>query len=224
MAIMLKHLYLCVVHIDLICGNTLPSPPRQYWIEELQLTLADKECISKGEWLNDTAITAAQMLLKKNFPQIYGMQSPIFGETPAFEIQKGIFIQILNVRNAHWIMVTSINCRKDEVRIFDSLPSEYVPSRTKQQIASILFSSKQEITLTFPIAQVQQDSQDCGLFSIAFAVSLCFGEDPCCIEYDQSKFRQHLLSCYEQSKMMLFPSKRKKRAINGKLFIKFLFL
>ena len=40
--------------------------------------------------------------------------------------------------------------------------------------------------------QQQTISVDCGLFAIAFATSLVFGEDPANVTYDSEKLRMHL--------------------------------
>ncbi len=202
-------LIMFVVHIDLTKENHDKQHPCNYWIDELRLLPSDRECIIRGDWLNDNIIRAAQELLQKAFPNIKGLQPPIIGEVLAFATQKGQFIQILNVMNTHWIMTTSISCQKSEVCVFDSLPSVNVPTRTKQQIANILCSEDKEIILRFPNVQTQRGGSDCGLFAIAFSVSLCNGEDPRTTAYFQGTFRKHLLKCFEEKKLSLFPSRRK---------------
>ena len=37
----------------------------------------------------------------------------------------------------------------------------------------------------------QQTNVDCGLYSLAFLISLCENLDPTLIKYDQSKMREH---------------------------------
>ena len=59
-----------------------------------------------------------------------------------------------------------------------------LPEETKQQIAALIFSSVNKITLTIQTVQRQQDCSCCGLFAVAFATSLCFGSDPSTIMYD----------------------------------------
>ena len=64
--------------------------------------------------------------------------------------------------------------------------------------------------------QKQQGFRDCGLFAIANATSLCFGDDPTFLEFEQNEMRQHLLDCIEKGQMTPFPhnvsdAKRKKR-------------
>ena len=40
--------------------------------------------------------------------------------------------------------------------------------------------------------QIQEGGNDCGLFAIATATTLCQGEDPVDLEYQQSSMRSHL--------------------------------
>ena len=51
------------------------------------------------------------------------------------------------------------------------------------------------IVLNLEDVQRQQGYSDCGLFAVAFATSLCGGEDPTKISYVQHSLRSHLISC-----------------------------
>ena len=53
--------------------------------------------------------------------------------------------------------------------------------------------------------QIQTGAADCGLFAIATATALCHGIPPSNIVWDQSKMRTHLLQCFMNGKMLLFP-------------------
>ena len=81
-------------------------------------------------------------------------------------------MQILNVRRSHWITVSTIGCPKEQVNNFDSLPCVDVPRQMKEQIAAICFMEESSITLNFPNVQTQIGGSDCGLFALAFAMSL----------------------------------------------------
>ena len=59
--------------------------------------------------------------------------------------------------------------------------------------------------------QRQRGLSDCGLFAVAFATSLCEGEDPGAINYIQHAFRSHLTECLEQQKMTAFPRQVRSR-------------
>ena len=63
-------------------------------------------------------------------------------------------------------------------KIYDSRPSGRVPSRTKDQIAAMILFEDKAFTLRFQPVQVQLGSSDCRLFALAFATSLCAGENP----------------------------------------------
>ncbi|CAH3019112.1 unnamed protein product, partial [Porites evermanni] len=53
--------------------------------------------------------------------------------------------------------------------------------------------------------QKQKGYNDCALFAIAFAITLCHGGDPTTKRYDQRAMRQHLVDCLESSRMTEFP-------------------
>lgn len=210
---------LFVAHVDLTKIKE-SSKSVDYWKKELNLFPSDKHCIESGGWLNDNIIMAAQVLMQRKYPQINGLQTPILGETLAFDVHVAgsQFVQVLNVSRNHWIMVTSIGCDvPNQVKVYDSLPSMDVPWRTKQQIASLLFSNCHEIKLLFPNVQLQQGSMDCGLFALAFSVSLCAGQDPSTTNYIQNQFRNHLLSCLEASEISPFPTRQRMRRVAKKL-------
>ena len=94
-------------------------------------------------------IDAAQGLLKNAYPDIGGLESVSLGQTLAFTIQRGEFVQVLNVSNNHWVTISNIGCKPGTVNVFDSLPNNSVSSRTKEQIAAIVFSEKKDIQLQY---------------------------------------------------------------------------
>ena len=63
----------------------------------------------------------------------------------------------------------------------------------KAQVACLLHTSKSEFTLNFVDVHKQTGSNDCGLFSIAYAVALCLGKNPSTLVFDQPKVHSHLL-------------------------------
>ena len=46
---------------------------------------------------------------------------------------------------------------------------------------------------------------DCGVFSIAFATAIAFNAVPVKQRFRQGAMRAHLVSCFQHSKMTLFP-------------------
>ena len=102
-----------VLQITLI-SQMSPAPCSEilseiFWIADLHLHMEDKRCLEGGDWLADRIINAAQKLLQKAHPHVGSLQSSILGETLAFTVQRGDFVQILNIANSHWITVSSDN-------------------------------------------------------------------------------------------------------------------
>lgn len=164
-----------------------------------------------GDWLTDAVINCAQNLLKECYPHIGGLQDTGLGETLAYAIESGEFIQIFNVRGNHWVTVSNIGCSRNHYNVYDSIRGD-LSSRAKEQLCALIFSSAKEITLDFPNVQCQRGGSDCGLFSIAFTASLCTGSDPENLQYNQKCFRDHLLGCIEKRHITPFPSTMKKRS------------
>ena len=93
------------------------------------------------------------------------------------------FIQILHVDGNHWIAVEHVS--SDCVNIYDSVYSS-VSTDTKIQIASLLHTGNQKITLKIHKVQFQDKDSDCGAYSIAFATDLAYGNNPASREYEQN--------------------------------------
>lgn len=96
-----------LLYVDLTNYHAPPSTP-SYWIEELQLTLKDKDIISKGAWLNDNIVSAELALMNNTFLHIEGLQESILGETLTFNVCQRAFVQFLHVGGNHWITVTTL--------------------------------------------------------------------------------------------------------------------
>ncbi|XP_048515571.1 uncharacterized protein LOC125502062 [Athalia rosae] len=67
--------------------------------------------------------------------------------------------------------------------------------------------------IKFPQVQQQSNGSDCGVFAIAFAISLINGQKPSRKNYDISQMRTHLLKIFESNLMENFPCINKKRNI-----------
>ena len=58
----------------------------------------------------------------------------------------------------------------------------------------------------------QNNSDDCGLYVIANAAAEAFGTDPTTQEYGTELMRGHLIDCFKQNEMSLFPAGTRKSA------------
>ena len=164
------------------------------------------------KWLNDRIINVAQKMLKNQYG-IPGLQDVTLSNTLSMDVHLNKqFVQILNKSNSHWLTISNIGCGPGEVNIFDSgvKSSSY---RLKKQIASILFTEENTITLRYMNVQHQVGTSDCGLFAIAFAAALCEGIDPTSLVFRQPLMRNHLTTCIEKNKLEQFPLAKQRRAI-----------
>ena len=158
---------------------------------------------SSKKWLNERLINAGQAMIKAKFPELSGLQDVGRSNTCTFEEEDGKFVQILNIHDTHWICVTNIDSKSNEVKVYDSMCTGDIPMNAKEVVASLVRLSQTYIFLTFPDVQ-QVGSSDCGLYSLAFAYTLSSGKDPAKLEYNQMHFREHFLECLMKGEITPF--------------------
>ena len=54
--------------------------------------------------------------------------------------------------------------------------------------------------------QQQMNASDCGVFAIAYATCLVYGQNPCTVIFDIPRLHQHLHRCLRAGMMQLFPT------------------
>ncbi len=129
------------------------------WLPDFQLFESDRDCIlSPTGWLTDTIINAVQIMLKKQFPHINGLQDTCLGSVYQFNSLQGEFIQIL-FSPGHWLTISTMGLTHPCVAVFDSKYST-VSTPVASQIASILRTSHQHIELQFMDIQQQVLQRD----------------------------------------------------------------
>ena len=164
-------------------------------ISNFQLTEQDNDIIKKGQWLTDHIISAAHSVLRKQFPHAKGLENTTLGSIFNFSIQKGEFAQILNTGSHHWVLVSNAGySNPSDVHLYDSLFSGKITLFIQKQIASILHEEGSSFKITVPKVQRQINYDDCGVFAIAFLVSLLHGLNPSDLTFDNAAMRQHLLA------------------------------
>ena len=60
-------------------------------------------------------------------------------------------------------------------------------------------------------SDIQPNTNDCGVYAIAFAVSLAFGKEPAYLHFENSKMRSLLLNCLLSGVLTEFPCKPEQR-------------
>ena len=161
--------------------------------------------------LNDNHIQAAQNLLRKQFPNIAGLQSPLCGMTLTFlsrTYDPANFIQILNNGAKHWHVFSGSSLTS--VNVYDSI-YDHTLYGTREQIASILKVRGHEITFKNHDVDKQSESHNCGLYAIAFATELAYGGSPIGLKYREEQLRPHFESCLISKSMDRFPSATARR-------------
>lgn len=131
--------------------------------------------IEEDDWLTDLHISAANEILKTQFPNENGFQQPVLGQNLSFRRINGPYVQIIHTNGNHWVTVAGIH--GSLVKVYDSKYTQIFED-TKRQIACMTASDKNYITICLENTQFQNGSSDCGLFAIAFATEICFGNNP----------------------------------------------
>ena len=110
--------------------------------------------------------------------------------------------------------VSNIKCAPGVVDVYDSISFYSVHSYSvSKQVAGVLHTSESSFQLQFPDVQRQCGGADCGLFAIAFATALCFGQDPYRLSFNQQKMRNHLMECFKIGEMSPFPPAKEQRRL-----------
>ena len=77
----------------------------------------------------------------------------------------------------------------------------------------LMQSQQKQIEQCYADVQWQSGLRDCGLFSLAFATSICFGAHPTTIALEQWLLRSHLLDCIQSEKLSMFPVRTNTRRL-----------
>lgn len=155
-------------------------------------------------WLDCTIIHEAQILLASINKSITGFQRPTLGPIGQFEIVSSDFVQILHVNNNHWVGVSSINCAPGYVNLMDSL-SQPVISQEITHLVENLLGHRYKGVNHLPVQQ-QLNGSDCGVFAIAIATCLMYGQNPSQAFFNITRMRPHLFKCLKAHAMELFPT------------------
>ena len=152
------------------------------------------------------SIDLAQQLLKKQFLIFGGLQDIALSEHYGLDVVKKDkpFIQVLYNGSAHWICVFNSDRNRSENNtcyILDSLSRGKITKNVEKKICALLLCKEPVIKVVINSVQQQANGVDCGVFAIAYATSLAFGENPTLCSYNMPLMRQHLVNCLEKEMM-----------------------
>ena len=192
-----------------LLSDTLPEGPEFCsWVNDLGLSVADEQRLVNGKWLTATHMSAANYLLRSQFPTQNGLQDTcILKESGIWSSTPDRFVQILHVSSNHWACLSNKFSSPGSVDLFDSMHTVPVEDGTiLTQVCTILRTPKPTLTTNVVNVRCQEGGSDCGLFAIAMAYDLCAGIDPITREYVQSEMRRHLHSCLNNKQLKPFLS------------------
>ncbi|KAI8480406.1 hypothetical protein Bbelb_418640, partial [Branchiostoma belcheri] len=189
--------------------NGKQQPAGNTWISDLKLTAEDKAVLLSDEVLTDKHIHAAQMLLRRQYPGLGGLQDTTVGASPfGYTRVSGEGLQIHHTGQFHWVLSSSIG---GHVRVYNSIPGRInalLESQLTQCYAPVSNMATDVLTVKVPRVQLQESGSTCGLFAIAWAVDIAMGTDVTQVRYNESKMRAHLLDCFERGHLSPFPRVR----------------
>lgn len=165
------------------------------------LTKLDIDIIKNGEQLEIIHLVAFNCLVekitKKKFQYIFDWNDP----NSIIPVRKDSdYIQLIYLP-AHFVC-----CYYDttDIYIYDSLNHGRLTDALTLYLQK-LFPDHDLSTVIFPTVQKQPNFIDCGVYAIAFAVSLLFGMKPNEIRYNHDAMRNHLATMFETFTIEHFP-------------------
>ena len=189
------------------CGSSLDLKRKNLdleWVKtgRISLLTSHKTKILNGNELDDAIMTFAQRLLKKQFPDINGLQNTLL-QAKKKQVDTGGLqrLQVIHSRGNHWITASTVHDEgPNKVMIYDCL-YDNIDAGT-HSIISDLFGS----AFIPEIVEVhkQQGVRDCGLFAVAFATAICFKQE-LVVPFHQEIMREHLVQCFEKGVCLPFP-------------------
>ena len=136
------------------CLNQESLIPPKVWISDLNLDENDREnVLSPTGWLSDKVINAAQKILSKQFPDIFGLQDVALGHVMNFTIQDGEFLQILHSVN-HWVTISSIGLQHPNINLYDSNYLS-IPTLLQAQMACLVCTEQEQVAVNVMTVQSQ---------------------------------------------------------------------
>ncbi|XP_066278837.1 polycystin-2-like [Branchiostoma lanceolatum] len=185
-------------------------PTRNMWISDLKLTVQDMAVLLSDDMLTDKHIHAAHMLLRRQYPELGGLQDTAVGASAyGYTRVSGEGLQIHHAGILHWVVSSTIG---GHVSVFNSMPSKINVSLERQLCqcyAPLNNMDTDVLTVKVPCVQLQSSRFTCGLFAIAWAVDIAMGTDVTQVRYEESRMRAHLLDCFERGHLSPFPHVRR---------------
>ena len=152
---------------------TVVTSANETWLQagSHKLTLYDQMTLINGNELSDHHINFAQYLMLNQFPSIKGFRLTLLQEKPLTARLPNSSVQIIhNSKRHHWLVATTMNCYRGEVKIYDLLFT--FPDAEVRRIVKNIFPTTRNPSLVMMKMQKQKGNSDCGVFATAVATTL----------------------------------------------------
>ena len=165
----------------------------------------DRANIQNSErYLSDKLMQKLTLNLEIDYPNTLDVIEP---QTEHLCIEMKSFLKILKAGPDYWVVVSSYNCIKGIIKVYDSKNAYYVSDLLQESIAVLLKGYKlSRVTLHVMKAPQEASHYDSGLNAIANVLSLISNIDISSIEYRETQnMRRHLIKCIENDNAKLTP-------------------
>ena len=121
-------------------------------------------------------------------------------------------VQIHNNDCLHWLTSTVGIFNPSCVEILDSLSSGHLSLSLRRQLSDLYrLVADDDGKIRTVVTSVQQQrlgKENCGLYAIAFATSICYGVERSRTSYSEHSLRSHFHQCLESGTMTPFPESK----------------
>lgn len=174
-----------------------------------------QQILHQDYWLTCDTIDLASYFMAKDNMDIDGFQSVL----PFSAIARGgivgtpqkKFVQILNIRQNHWITVSNLFCDENQLSVYDSKSAPLDP-RTLQTLSWLVRPKSDHFDVLQPAVQQQSNLSNCGVFSIAFAYALCKGHPPELCIFNEGRLRAQLYASLTKNSITFGMKTRESKA------------
>lgn len=198
------------IHSDKSSGNLLAISNPLFGLHISQASL--DMLLKPNSWLEDDIVGGCLQFLYQTVLNHKQWDRPHYNPsifvthgTTSFSIKTQV-LQHINDQNMHWFL-SMIKCVGDRyvVTVIDSLNRKSLSTSTKKMFD--IFLGQDKYDLCFVEVQHQMDSSSCGVFTVAFATEIAFGNlrNLSSVKFDYGKMRKHLHDCLIAQKLQLFP-------------------
>ena len=173
------------------------------WVKtgRISLLTSHKTKILNGNELDDAIMNFAQRLLKKQFPDVNGLQNTLLQAKKQVDAGGLQRLQVIHSRGNHWIIASTVHDEgPNKVMIYDSL-YDNIDAGTRSIISDLFGSAAMPEIVK---VHKQQGVKDCGLFAVAIATAICFKQE-LAVPFNQEIMREHLVQCFEKGVCLPFP-------------------